>query len=359
MKIACLISSLRLGGAERQLAGLAVTLGATGNDVEVITYREGDFYDALLASAGIRRTRIEGGNDLDLIRKLAEHLRSSGTEVVISFMTGANIKACLAKSIHPDFRLMVSERNFNVRLLPHDSFRFILYRKYADKVVCNCHAQEKLLQARCPELRGKLLTITNAVDFGTFCPAETERSPRESALIVVAARVCGRKNALGLIRAAGILKKEGRSFRVEWYGAEKEDSYFRKCLRCIRKAGLEDYFVMKAASGSIADVYRNADFFCLPSMYEGTSNSLAEALSCGLPVICSRVSDNPLYVREGVNGFLFDPSSPESIALAISKALDMNGEQWTSFSEESLRTALRAFSGERFAAEYSSLIDLQ
>ena len=48
MKICCIIASLRLGGAERQLAGLAAMLRRAGHDVEVITYRDGDFYASVL-----------------------------------------------------------------------------------------------------------------------------------------------------------------------------------------------------------------------------------------------------------------------------------------------------------------------
>lgn len=40
---------------------------------------------------------------------------------------------------------------------------------------------------------------------------------------------------------------------------------------------------------SIEVEYRKADIFCLPSLYEGYSNVVAEAMSCELPLLCSSV----------------------------------------------------------------------
>ena len=54
MKIACIIASLGLGGAERQLVYLAETLAEIGHDVLIITYHEGNFYEDYAIKAGLR-----------------------------------------------------------------------------------------------------------------------------------------------------------------------------------------------------------------------------------------------------------------------------------------------------------------
>ncbi len=48
MKIVCIIQALVMGGAERQLFGLAVQLKEKGHDVSVMTYRKGDFFRSYL-----------------------------------------------------------------------------------------------------------------------------------------------------------------------------------------------------------------------------------------------------------------------------------------------------------------------
>ena len=353
MKICCMIASLRMGGAERQLVGLAVMLRRAGEDAEVLTYRDGDFYEKELTGAGVPHVRIapEGG-DKAIVRRIAEHLRQSGCEVLISFLAGTNIKACMVRKLCPDIRLVVSERNTNLCLLPHDIFRFLMYRR-ADAVVCNSYAQSEFMRRHARYLGEKLGTIPNYVD--------TERFPfggrdgRERPLrVVTTARLDKRKNAIGLIRAAALAGCTG--LRFDWYGAGSEDRYARLCKALIARLGIEDRFAIHPSVSNAEQVYSGADAFCLPSFYEGTPNSLAEALASGLPALCSDVSDNPRYVRQGVNGFLFNPRSTQSIAEALRSLDALTPEQLESFGRESRSNAEEMLSQKVFIGKYLSLL---
>jgi sugar transferase (PEP-CTERM/EpsH1 system associated) len=58
------------------------------------------------------------------------------------------------------------------------------------------------------------------------------------------------------------------------------------------------------------DVLRALDVFVLPSLNEGVSNTILEAMATGLPVVAARVGGNPELVLDGVTGTLYDPSAP-------------------------------------------------
>ena len=344
-----------MGGAERQLAGLATLLGQSGEDVDVLTYRSGDFYTASLRDAGIRHTCLDWkGSDLGLIRRIAAHLKENGTQVVISFLVGANIKACLAHIIYPGFKLIVSERNCNTSLLPHDRFRFILYRTQADSVVCNSFAQTAFLSRHCPGLRLKVETIPNFVDFNQFYPSKEARGRKDMLEVVTVARLSPRKNAMGLLRAAKDPSLEG--IRFHWYGVPRGSLYERRCRDFIKRKGLQERFIMHPAVDNPAEVYRQADAFCLCSFYEGTPNSLAEALCCGLPAICSNVSDNARYVIPGRNGFLFNPHSTRSIVKALRRLASLSPERLKECSAESLEIAADNFPTHLFLKRYVDLL---
>ena len=354
MTITCIISSLRLGGAERQLVGLAELLRKAGHAVEVLTYRDGDFYAADLAAAGVKHTRIKPlGGDLRLVRQIAGHLKANGTQVVISFLVGANIKACLAHMIYPGFKLIVSERNCNTFMLPHDRFRFSLFRTQADAVVCNSFAQTAFVSRHCPGLRLKLETIPNFVDSEKFTPADVHDIQRPLRIVTVA-RMHPRKNAVRLIRAAA--DPSLKDVRFDWYGAASGCKYYRKCLRLIEKLGLSSRFAIHPASDNPAALYREADAFCLPSFYEGTPNALAEALTAGLPAICSDVSDNARYVIPGRNGFLFNPHSHKSIAKALRRLVQMDGAGLAEYGRQSLAIAADNFPKALFIKRYVDLL---
>ena len=353
MKVVCLIASLRLGGAERQMVGLAGALSRNGHQVSVMTYRNGDFYGESLAAAGVEHLRLKSNSSSGIVSEIAEHVNKSCVRVLISFLNGANIKACLVGKRCPGLRIIVSERITNLHFTPIESFRFGLYKRWADKVVCNNFAQENFIRKHYPSLSRKVIAIPNFVDLQKFTPAPPESDSGAVRKIVVTARVCVRKNTEGMILAVYELSKTRRDFRVDWYGLTNEDAYSRKCCGLIRHLGLGPIFALHDAVSDVDRVYRDSDIFCLPSFFEGTSNSLAEALSCGLPVVCSRVGDNTRYVDEGKNGFLFDPEKPLSIAAALDSALNANLE---SLGDASRLIALKNFGIGSFERSYNALI---
>ncbi len=370
MKIVCMIRSLQMGGAERQLLALASTLRKAGHQVRVLTYRKGDFFKDAPDGQGLEFILFEKSSDVfSWARSLSAYLRETGCDMLIAYLPGASIKALLVHRLDPFFRLIVSERNFSRRIgMLQKVFLWCSWRE-ADWVVCNNFAQEALIRKDFPLLSAKVSTIANSVDVDFFSPAGGADAPAVRQMpsdgdpltagvrrIVVTARVCRRKNVLGLTEAAALLKRRGLRFRIEWWGLVREDAYYNKVKAGIARLGLQADFVLHPATLRVREVYREADLFCLPSFYEGTSNALAEALSCGKPVVCSAVSDNPRYVQDGVNGFLFDPADPVSMADALQKALMADDATLARWGERSRRTALAQLHPERFSREYLELV---
>jgi glycogen synthase len=59
-----------------------------------------------------------------------------------------------------------------------------------------------------------------------------------------------------------------------------------------------------------------------PSLYEGMSNVVLEAMACGLPVIASKVPGNEELVLDGDTGFLFDLREPATLVSALAQLRD-------------------------------------
>ena len=137
--------------------------------------------------------------------------------------------------------------------------------------------------------------------------------------------------------------------------------YFSKSdidvLRKVKELSIDNIFHIHHKTDSPNTEYQHSDFFCLPSIYEGTPNALCEAIACGLPVVCSDVSDNSLYVKSGCNGYLMDPLSEVSIAEAIEKLFALTDIQYFEFSKTSREIAESKLSKERFVNEYIGLIE--
>ena len=83
---------------------------------------------------------------------------------------------------------------------------------------------------------------------------------------------------------------------------------------------------------------------------------ICEAISTGLPVICSDVCDNSIYVNEGFNGFLFNPFRPNSIAEKLSEALDLNETQYQIYRKNSRNKAMNILSSSTFVHKYIDIL---
>ena len=88
-----------------------------------------------------------------------------------------------------------------------------------------------------------------------------------------------------------------------------------------RVGGLSDWIVFRGVlpHETVIKEMLYSQVFVLLSYTEEFPNVICEALSCGLPVVCSDVCDNGRYVLDGINGFLFNPLDTNSILDAFKK----------------------------------------
>ncbi len=70
---------------------------------------------------------------------------------------------------------------------------------------------------------------------------------------------------------------------------------------------------------NVREYLQCADCFILPSLWEGMSNALLEAMSCGLPTIASNIPGNNAMIDQDKSGFLFNPLQYEILSKYINK----------------------------------------
>ena len=355
-KILCLIDSIGPGGAQRQLVGLATFLKECGYEITVLCYHDNSFYLEQLQRNDIPYFYLEKAqNAIFRIWHIARYMRKNKPDVVISYLETPSICACVAKFFNRSFKLIVSERSTTQHTGRNERIRFNLFR-VADYVVPNAYSQKKYIIDHFPTLTNKTITIPNFVDLDYFTPVYKQR--RYIPEIMVAASIWALKNTLGFIDAVYLLKEKGLQFHISWYGNNNEHiEYINKCQEKIDEYGVGDYITLKDKTTQIKKCYQEADFFCLPSFYEGTPNVICEAMACGLPIACSNVCDNGLYVVDEENGYLFDPKDKNSMADAMEKMLSLDKDGYDNYSKASRARAEAMFSNKRFLELYINLIE--
>lgn len=356
-RILCLIDTLGPGGAQRQLVGLARFLKEHGYDVLVVAYYDNRFYVDQLLTAGIPYIYLKKAQK-GLFRQwhLMRYIRKAHPDVVISYLESPSVRACVARIFNRSFKLIVSERNTTQKTGRAEKLRFSLF-KLADYVVPNAFAQAEYIHEHFPALSEKTITIPNFVDLSFFVPP-AKRIRREKPEIIVVATIWASKNTLGFVDVVAQLKSKGYSFHISWYGKSLGNiDYFNASETKIRELDVADCITLKDKTTKIRDCYQDADYFCLPSFYEGTPNVICEAMACGLPVLCSDVCDNSRYVKKGDNGFLFDPRNTVSIVAAFEKMLALNEAQYNQFCANSRKRAEDMLSEENFVESYMKIIE--
>lgn len=91
----------------------------------------------------------------------------------------------------------------------------------------------------------------------------------------------------------------------------------------VRSLGVGDRttFIGMLAESDLPSLLRASTVYVTASEVDGTSVTLLQAMSCGLPVVASATSGNAEWVIPGETGYLFTTGSPQEMAMALSSAL--------------------------------------
>ncbi len=90
-----------------------------------------------------------------------------------------------------------------------------------------------------------------------------------------------------------------------------------ECLDMLTRAGASHRAWLPGERTDIAQLMRTMDLFVLPSLAEGSSNTILEAMATGLPVVATAVGGNTELVHPGFTGILVPTRSPDLMAAAI------------------------------------------
>ena len=116
------------------------------------------------------------------------------------------------------------------------------------------------------------------------------------------------KNHITVIRALSMLDTCNYKYIICGVGSNEEI-----LSREISIRGLSSKVILTGYRNDIPNITNAADIFVFPSFHEGLPVSLLEAMASGKPVICSEIRGNVDVVKDGVNGFLFNPSDVNTL----------------------------------------------
>ncbi len=363
MKVLLMIDHFGPGGAQRQIVELACGMKRRGHEVEMFIYfPEHDFFRPLLDEHRIIVHQYAKGMgfSLGVLAKVIELVRSRRFDVVVSYLTSANIYAELAMLLAGSSKLVISERtSHHDDKSPARAYLRRVMHAVSDKVVANSRTHCDWLKRKW-WLRKKTTYIYNGLNLQRFCPEPGVALSADLHLIGIG-RIGPEKNILNLIAALGILQTQsGDSPQVSWAGPRDDSKHGRRYCRQIDEAlealpEIRRRWHWLGVQANIPALLRRHHALIHPSLYEGLPNVVCEALATGVPVLASDVCDHSLLVAEDVRGFLFDPESPQSIAVAIARFKGLSVNDRARFSHNAREYAEANLSIEKMVTSYENL----
>ncbi len=124
----------------------------------------------------------------------------------------------------------------------------------------------------------------------------------------------------------------------------------------LDEAGLGSLAWMPGERADIAQVMRGFNCFALPSLAEGVSNTILEAMACGLPVVATDVGGNAELVSSGRTGLVVPAGDAEAMARALA-SLAGDPARAAAMGREGRAEVLRRFSLEAMVGAYRQLYD--
>jgi glycosyltransferase involved in cell wall biosynthesis len=251
------------------------------------------------------------------------------------------------------------------RLFERSVHPFLLACAYrgASRIVCNSRFLETKIVERHPELRDRLLTIHNGIDFERFRRLPATRPSFAAAGDVVLACVTtlnygNKSSGLGVVLDAfeRVCAAEPRVKLV--IAAKTAEPRYREIAReRVARARFADSISLEFNVPTIPQLLAGADLFvyAAPEASDSLPRALLEAQAAGLPAVVTATNGSPEVVADGETGRLV-PYDAAAMAVAIRELVADSGLR-RSMAERAGERVRDLFSWQRMADAYGGVFE--
>lgn len=320
-KICFIAGTLGQGGAERQLFYYLKTLSSMNVSLYLLTFTKDEFWEEKIKKLGIQviwvgRRKSKIGRLISIIKEIKKR----------------PIDIIQSQHFHTNLYVSITARLFGISEI--GALRSDVYREIKElgKIGKLCFSLPRLIATNSNSaiknalFLGKkdtqLFYFPNFVDENHFFPLDINHSG-DQMVVTYVGTLWKPKRVDRVILLAKFCREEKLNIKFYIYG----DGVLLDDLKTQAKnfGVLNENLFFQGRNPDILSIYQYSDVLLLTSDHEGTPNVVLEAMACGLPVISSNIGDVPELIKNGVNGFLFEPNDLSSAFISI-KLLYKNPE---------------------------------
>lgn len=308
--VAVFVKNLTSGGAEKQSVLLAKAL-SRDYDVYYIIFNEAKVhkkYLEQLAEEGSIHIKSFKGNLLVRLTSLIVYLKRSSISTIFSYLTAANLYSCMAGKML-GIKVFTGLRNAELPALKCFVDR-ILTNYFAEAAISNSFSGKENFVRRGFK-KEKIVVIPNSYE--DIKPYSPKQDAAEIHIITVG-RFVRQKDYKTAIKSISLLRKSSVKIHYDIVGYGELQSQIE---HWIDESHIRDITSVYINPDYIAELLDKSHIYLSTSLFEGTSNSIMEAMNADLPIVATNVGDNNRLVINGYNGILCPIADSRNIAKAI------------------------------------------
>ena len=312
MRIAQIVPSLVVGGAETLVVQLSEAQQRAGHEVFLVCIREGGPLEARLPPT--LQPQIVGKRsrfDLRVLPRLTRLLRRLRPDVVhthiFTALSWGSVAARLARVpvvVHTQHQAHADDQAYLAAV------RRLLARGVDQVVACSDGVETDILRRRLAP-PWKVRTIENGIPLADRPRSELLGDPVHVGTV---GRLVPVKGQRFLVQAVALLRDRGVPVRLTIAGGGELADALREQVDAL---GLADQVHLPGRVADVPQRLAGFDLFCLPSLSEGLPMSLLEACAAGLPVLITSGGGMKIVVERGAGGWVVPPGDPTALADAI------------------------------------------
>ena len=311
------------GGAERRLICLARALSDQGHNIHIITWDEhhDNSFFPLPKSVSWHKLGASAGfiGKLQRTIRLSKVLKYFDIKLLIGFVM-ANNKVVILSAILSSTKLVAAERNSPI--IYHIKHRFFgRWMNFLSLLACDhIVVQFESFKAGYPVfLRDRTSVIPNPI-FPSKNQAKPGSSKKKSFHMLFLGRLESlQKQPEMLIRAFAKIAKSNPKWNLLMVGdGDAQNSV--KIL--IERTGLTGRIKLLPSRLKVSSLYEKADLFVIPSLWEGSPNSLTEAMAHGLPAVGFDVDGVRQLIKPHVTGWIAPDINETALSKTLSEAIN-------------------------------------
>ena len=338
LRVMLMTDEMEVGGSQRQIVQLAMGLKERGIECVVLYFIKPSFLVDRLHAAGIQTLRVDKRRRVDpgFVWKLRQTIRQWAPDVLHCYSFTAELWGAIATRLLPaaERPTLITSVRGTYEWYSANQWRMKHWASQRSQGIISNSREGAEYAARQMGLpMSRFSIVHNGVEvpepaadavaalrkeYTAAVPNGQAAAPFETLLLFVG-RLVEHKNLPRLLDAFARVAAERPHVRLLLVGGGPLHDMLAARIHELK---LDDRALLLGERPDVATLMKAADLLVAPSLREGMSNVILEAMALGLPVLATRVGGTPEVIEDGRHGLLVDPIDTQALADAMLQLID-------------------------------------